>query len=507
MEVIMLITEKYQKKIAGVISCPDRIVIQGTLPGWCYPDGMTAFLHSQKIKIFDYPKWANTLREIIRTNAERIAIRHGIEIEFIRKIDSFRKEARIKEILKKRGMHPGLVHIFSAMESCTSYKPWHDKTTHRTFLKYDSGKCLHYYFYFIDKEFGLCYIRVPTWAPFRLQFYCNGHNWLANLLDKCGIPYMLNENAFLSINDFETAQRLADSLNIHSLHLALNKFADIYCPVATRYHISYHFSIMQLEYATDIIFSSHSALRPLYDPLVRTAIHSVKPENIATFLGRRLHPNYQGEMGNNFNTRIEGTRIRHQMGDSSIKMYDKFGIILRIETTTNNVSDFKQYRTVYTRRGEQVKKIASVKKSIYSLPDMFKILKSSNHRYLEFISTLVDVSGGIKNLEKITRSVESDDRTYRGFNFYDSEDLKLLEVLSRGEFNINGFRNKLLRQYLPHKNSGAISRILKRLHLHGMIRKIAKGYKYYVTSLGKTVIAAGLTVRNMVVIPKLAHVA
>ena len=81
------------------------------------------------------------------------------------KVKAFRKEERIKEILKERGSHPGLMHIFSAMETCTSYKPWHDKTTGKTSLKYDSGKCLHYYFYFIDKEYGLCYLRVPTWCP------------------------------------------------------------------------------------------------------------------------------------------------------------------------------------------------------------------------------------------------------------------------------------------------------------------------------------------------------
>jgi len=102
-----------------------------------------------------------------------------LEIEFIRKLDAFRKDDRIQSIIKERGNHPGLVHIFSAMETCASYKPWHDKTTGKNFVKNDSSKCLHYYFYFIDPDFGLCYLRVPTWCPFRLQFYMNGHNWLA----------------------------------------------------------------------------------------------------------------------------------------------------------------------------------------------------------------------------------------------------------------------------------------------------------------------------------------
>jgi len=239
-------------------------------------------------------------REEIRDNTERIAQENGIEIEFIRKIKAFRKEARIKEIIEKRGDHPGMVHIFSAMEACMSYKPWHDKNTGSTYLKYDSGKCLHYYIYFIDKEFGLCYMRVPTWCPFRLQFYFNGHNWLASKLKNNDIPYAMRENAFLEINNFEAAQALSDKIRVEDLHKVLDIFAKRYCPVIEKYGLSYRWSIMQAEYATDIVFRKQADLKPLYENLFRTAIHSVKPENIATFLGKKLHLNYRGEMGNNF---------------------------------------------------------------------------------------------------------------------------------------------------------------------------------------------------------------
>jgi hypothetical protein len=95
----------------------------------------------------------------------------------------------VREILAKRGDAPGLVHIFSAMEECASFSPWHDKRSGRTFLRPSSAKCLHYYFYFVDEVLGLCHLRVPTWAPFRLQFYFNGHNQLASVLREHGIGY------------------------------------------------------------------------------------------------------------------------------------------------------------------------------------------------------------------------------------------------------------------------------------------------------------------------------
>ena len=110
---------------------------------------------------------------------------------------------------------------------------------------------------------------------------------------------------------------------------------------------------MQLEYATDIIFKRKSDLKPIYDEIVRTAIHSVKPENIATFLGRKLNGNYTDEMGNDFHTRVEGTCIRHHMGKVAIKMYDKFGLVLRIETVANDVSFFKHHRRVEHRESSK----------------------------------------------------------------------------------------------------------------------------------------------------------
>src|SRR5690348_2121788 len=96
--------------------------------------------------------------------------------------------------------------ISSRRWNCDTYKPWHDKHTHRTFLRPDTGKCLHYYFYFIDAELGLIYLRVPTWYPFRLQFYCNGHSWLARQLTVAGVGFTLADNAFLRIDDWERAQ-------------------------------------------------------------------------------------------------------------------------------------------------------------------------------------------------------------------------------------------------------------------------------------------------------------
>jgi hypothetical protein len=503
---VELLTERHKDQIAGLFSCYDRIIIQGTVPGWCYAAGMTGYFYAHEMRIFDYPKWAQPLREALRANMERVAAENGIEIEFVRSRKSFRKEDRVKQVLSKRGEHPGVVCILSAMEPCGSYKPWHDKKTHRTYLKPDDGKCLHYYVYFIDEDLGLCSLRVPTWCPFRLQFYCNGHSVVARQMSQRNIEYRVLDNAFGWIADFERAQKLADEFRVQMLHQKLDGFADRYCPVVKQFELNYHWSLDQVEFATDIVFQRQSDLQAIYERLTRTAIHTVKPDNIATFLGRKLNGNYQDEMGNRFNTRIEGTRLKHTMGPVSIKMYDKFRLILRIETTVVNVSFFKHYREVEHKDGTGSMAWAEMKKSIYSLAPLRELLLAANRRYLEFISTLEDDKVGTDKLNKISHPVEEKDRSYRGFNFFDPEDEDLFEALGSGEFNISGFQNKDLRRLVKGKNTGQVSRLMKRLRIHGMTKKIGRTYKYYLTGLGKQVIALGLKLKNLYVIPELSAV-
>ncbi len=498
-----LLTTTHRKKIEGELSCFDRVIITGTIPQICYSQGMTSYLNSKGIRIFDYAKFAEPFKEEIRANAEQLAKENDIEIEFVRK-SHIRKEDLVKKVLDKRGVQPGLVHIISAMEACGSYRPWHEKQTGKTFLKGSQSKCLHYYFYFIDPYLGYGYIRVPTWCPFKLQAYINGHNILANELDRGDIKYSMLDNVFDYIEDFQKAQEICDNIDIKKIHKRLDELAKKYCPVYLSFNQVYHWSIMQAEYATDIVFKRQENLHSIYSELTATAIHTVKPDNIATFLGHKVDPRYQGEIGNNYNIRIEGSRIKHTMGKSSIKMYDKFSKILRIETTTNDVSFFKHYREVEHRNGTKSMEYAPLKKNIYSLTLLSLLFKSSNKRYLEFISTFENKEAGRKRLDKVTKSKQENNRNYKGFNLFCEGELSLLLTILRGEYNITGFRNKDIRMRLPF-NSGKVSRLIKRLRVFGLIKKAGKTYKYYLTKLGKELVVAAEKLKKTILIPALNY--
>ena len=499
---MQLLSERYRERLAGVLGCYDRIVITGTLPGACYATGMTRFLYASGVRIFDYPQFAAPLRDRVRERAAALAAAAGIKIEHIAK-SHIRKEDVVAKVLAARGEHPGLVHVISAMEACNAYAPWHDKQTHKTFLRPDTGKCLHYYFYFMDDELGLIYLRVPTWCPFRLQFYCNGHGWLARKLAAAGIGFVLADNAFVRIDDWERAQALADAFSPDDLHRILDRYAEQCCPVLDVFGQSYHWSVMQVEYATDLVFRSQATLRPLYEQLSRQSVLSVKAEQAATFLGRKITPRLAQEIGSRFATRIEGTCIKHRFGKSSVKMYDKFGIVLRLETTSNDVSSFKHHRKVEHKDGHTTRQLAAVKKTIYSLIDLRDILAGCNRRYLEFLSALDDHSAGERDLVKLTRSKRHGQRTIKGLNFFERTEQALLRTLQRPEFNIRGLRRADVKPFVPLSDS-ALSRQLHRLRALGLIKRVSRSYRYYLTRRGRAAIAAACSLTQFNIVSAMA---
>ena len=206
--------------------------------------------------------------------------------------------------------------------------------------------------------------------------------------------------------------------------------------------------------------------------IVQTTIFTVKPDNIATFLGQRITYNCKKEVGTNYNQRILGTRIKHHMGDVSIKMYNNFDCVLRIESTCNDIGTFRIKKKVEHRDGSSTEQKVPLKKSIYSLYQLFTIMKTANYRYREFISSFDNHSNGNGNLAKATCPAREKERSYRRINFFSEHDLQILEIINRGEYMTFGMIGKDIRQHLEGISPSAMSRIFKRLCLHGIIKRV-----------------------------------
>lgn len=242
---------RYAAQIAGPLGCFDRVILTGSLLDGCHPAALERQLHFAGIRCFDGGVFAEPLRDALRDHAVKLAREAGVEVEFIQR-KNFRKEDRLAQLLARRGDHPGLVHVFSAMEPCPAFRPWHDTASGRTGVKLTQGKCLHFYFYFVHERLGLCYLRGPTWLPFRLQFYFNGHTWLARQLRQAGIACRMEDNAFVEIADWKAAQHLADAFSIPALHADLDARARQEVPFLNQFPSGYHWSLMQVEDSWDL---------------------------------------------------------------------------------------------------------------------------------------------------------------------------------------------------------------------------------------------------------------
>ena len=193
--------------------------------------------------------------------------------------------------------------------------------------------------------------------------------------------------------------------------------------------------------------------------------------------------------------------MKHRFGKSSIKMYDKAGVVLRIETTTNDVSFFKHHRKVEHRDRPPTRELALVKKSIYSLIDLREILLGCNRRYLAHLSALDDFSAGVRALGQLTKPHSVEGKAIKGINFFEPSDKALLQALQNPRVNIAGIRRADLLSALGTFSPNRLSRQLRRLRDVSVIKRVSGTYRYYLTRMGRAATAAACRITEAIIIP------
>ncbi len=260
----------------------------------------------------------------------------------------------------------------------------------------------------------------------------------------------------------------------------------------------YYWVTHQSELATDIMFRDRAALRCLYPRLLRHAALTFSAEDVMVFLGRKLHGNFQGEVLNDAKKRDPGARVKHRMKGNWIKMYDKQGLVLRIETVINNPNEFRVRKRV-RRQGEWVTQWCEMRKGVANLFRYQEVSLAANHRYLQALSAVEDPTAAFADMRKIGRPVTRQGRRARALNPLAREDLELIRAIARGEFLINGFRNVDIRvQLFPsppdrlsrRRLSAKVTRLLQRLHVHRLIAKIPRSRRWRLSRKGRAITAA-----------------
>lgn len=501
--------QRFSHIIKGTISGFDRIVFKGSFRHLMFSKGVASFLSSKGVLNKNYKDWMMTQSRSVIRSAEELAMeKTGEPIRPFKAGE--RKEETAHHAQVQREITEGLIGVWSAVESCYSYKASYDEQAGFPQINSYATKCKHLYFYFDHADYGFMSARLQTWFPYSIQIALNGREWLRRSLERKGIDHIVHGNKFLYLSDYELAQKELSRQTKTPFQEVLDPFVPLLFPDKEEILgslASYYWSLWQSEWATDYIFESPQHLQPLTDHLLRHAWISGHSGRVMRYMGKPVRPNDQPhplahpELMSRFSEWNDGKRVRHWMNQNSVKVYNEQNV-LRVETTLNNPSDFRVWR--HTEKGTAAqKKRLPMRKGVADIPQRAQVSAEINRRVSEQLAS-TEVTTPIKDqLINLTRPVKKNGRKARALDLF-GKDRELLMALANPAFALNGITNKNLQHQLKASAwankktgkplSGRISRHLRILRAHGILRKSPNQNRYTLTTKGQQII----TTLNMV---------
>ncbi len=505
--------QRFRKNILGFLHGFDRIRFRGTRRFLANVSGMLGYLWQRQVLLKDFKAFAGNITAQVRQAAEETAISRGRPVVYLHN-SQMDKEAWARQVAQRDGIRQGLIGVLKSVECCWSYQVGPNRAKKKLELRGGPMKCLHYYHYFQDAAVGLVYVRLQSWFPFNVHVGMNGREWLARQMDRAGICHRRRDNCFTWIQDWARAQQSLDEQLRTDWPVLLNGLltqANPALALVDGHPAPYYWSMEKGEWASDVAFRSFEALADLSPRLFRHAWLNFDSGDVMRFLGRRSvtekgpHGKFHDEVVSDLKRRPEGIRIKHHLNRNWIKMYDKQGSVLRVETVVNDPRDMKVYRT---KEGDESgeKSWQRLRKGVADMHRRAEISQAANECYMAALATVDDTRSLAELADAVCRPVSWQGKRARALNPLATEDARLLEVVNRGEFAINGFRNRDLRHLLfpkPTENvaeqrrqSGATTRKLRLLRAHGLIHKVPKTHRYQLSPQGREIINALLVARQ-----------
>jgi len=496
--------QKYQKNVTGVLSGWDRVRIRGMQRILANVGGMMSYLAHVGVRLKDFGAFVERTCLQVRQASEQAARRLERPVHYLR-CSTIDKYEEAETIARHNRVREGLVCVFSCVEPCQSYKIQSDRATKTISLQKASRKCVHLYHYWMDKDFGLMHARLQTWFPFTIEVCFNGRSWLARQMDRQGLRYEQRDNCFTWLQDVSASQKLMEPLRRFHWPTFLQSIAQQVHPlqkdILQGFRTEYYWSMTESEWATDVIFDSPQALAQVYPSLVQGAMTTFASGDVMRFLGKKPSGPFQGQIVSSYLRRPEGVRVKHSVQGNSVKMYDKQGNLLRIETTMNNPYSFKAYRPK-ENDPKGAPQWRYLRKGVADTQRRAEICQGVNDRYLEALASL-DSAVPIKQLvAAVCRPTRWKHRPVRALQPWSEIDQRLLMVVSRGEYTLQGFRNRDLAAHLypkasgdheeQHRASARVTRLLRLLRAHGLVRKISGTHRYRLTPKGREIATAVL---------------
>ena len=520
--------QRHAQAVLGVLSGFDRLRFRGTVSWWSSADGMSKFLSTYKVLLKDFHTWAEKATDRLVAGVQQVAGRWDQKVQYVAS-PHVSKEELVDKWTAGQKPHNGLLAVLSAVEPCRSFNVYRCREAKQLELRYLNRKCLHYYLYFQDEMFGRMHVRLQSWFPFHVHICMNGREWLSRQMDAARLSYLRRDNCFVKVSDFAAVQRLLDRQPRIDWEKHLDRLLTLANPalgeLAPGFTPRYYWTADQTEWATDVAFKSPADLAAIYPQLLRHGMTTFGSQEVLRFLGRKVpaepgrYGRFAGTVDSDLTARVEGLRIKHHVNKNSLKMYDKQGSVLRVETTINNAKDLKTFRPHLPRRTRAERqalaklnrrsktsepkpklKWQKLRKGVADMRRRAELSQAANRRYLEALGA-ADTSQTLQTLvAKLCRPADWKGRRVRALNPLATGDVQLLATVARGEFQITGFRNRDLRAALygpapkaaaeRRRQAARVSRQLLLLRGHGLIRKVPHSHRYVVSKTGLPAIAA-----------------
>lgn len=502
---------KYQEEITGVLTGFDRLVFRGTLRSIAYAQGMDKCRALNGILLKDFGRWAAQCSEALERASLAEARKLGRRIEYLRS-SHIDKEALARKIAQETGIGEGLVCVLRCIEPCSSFEVYRNRDQKQLELKKRQRKCMFLYHYQLHPQLGWMNARIQTWFPFSIQICLNGREWLAQQLQCKQMEHVKQDNCLVWVENWKQAQQLMDRQLRARWPRLLDQFAEQVNPaleeILGKWEASYYWSTYQSEWATDIVFREGERLRQLYERMVHYSVTALSCTDVMKYLGRKVR--LDGNVPKRFNAEVvldckqrpEGIRIKHRVNDNSLKAYDKaftsLGNVLRFEATMLNPADLRAYRPKEGDPGG-AKAWRPMRRGIADLHRLAELSDRAKDRYMDALAQVDDNSTIQDLLKRLHHRKPWHGQAVRGLQPF-GKDNALLLAINRGEFLLQGLRNRDLQKLLFTERSASqkqgrqrtaqISRQLRMLRAHGLIHKVPKTHRYQVTETGRTILTA-----------------
>jgi len=497
---------KYGQHVTGFLSGFDRLRFRGTLRMLFQPGIFELYLLRQGVLVKDFKEFALMMTARVKQLAVDAAASAERPMRYLTS-SAQSKEDLAREIARKDRLKQGLIAVFSAVEPCTSYTVRGNRETKKLDLVLQPSRCTHLYHYFLHPQFGLMHVRVQTWFPFTVDICLNGRQWLARQMTRAGLRFDQRDNCFVRVSNPLRAQALLDDQLKTDWPKALDALLSAAHPLHPELEAPlgqcYYWSASQTEYATDVMFRDPGVLATLYPQWLHHGIRTFASADVLRYLGQRCPNAFRGDVTSTLKRRPEGVRLKHMVNGNSLKMYDKEGQLLRVETTIVNPREFRVYRASDTSR-TGLNRWMRMRSGVADLHRRAEVSRGANTRYLSALASVTQKTPLKEVAHPACRVVTVDGQRYRALNPW-AQDAALFEIISRGEYALNGLRNRDVRRHLnpqsadrdeQRRQSAAVTRKLALLRAHGLIKKVTGTHRWVLTADGRRIVTALLAARE-----------